>query len=111
MIPALPGPAIRHRPEQFQQVIADFGDYGRRGRLTISTGNGRLDHGEAPGMTRIFRKTSGHTGVSSCFPQIRRTRSHQRILSRDARRKPATLNDLETSAGRSLIPILKHMIC
>ena len=39
MIPALTGPAIRHRPEQVQQVITDIGDRGRHGtrsRLVIS---------------------------------------------------------------------------
>src|SRR5258708_4469784 len=59
MIPALTGPAIRQRPEQVQQVITDIGDRGRHGtrsRLVISKDNGRLDHGEAPGMTRICRK-------------------------------------------------------
>jgi hypothetical protein len=74
-IPALPRPAIRHRPEQFEQIIADFGDRrrrGRRSRAAISNRNGRLDHDEAPEAIRIY-KTSCHTEASSCFPQLRRT--------------------------------------
>jgi len=46
MIPALTGPAIRHRAEQFQQVIATFGEHGRYGRRNtsaISNSNGRLN--------------------------------------------------------------------
>jgi hypothetical protein len=51
MIPALIRPAIGDRPEQFQQVIADLGDRGRRygrNRLATSNSNARLNHGEAP---------------------------------------------------------------
>ena len=62
MIPALPGPAICHQAEQFQQVTTGTSASTRRrhrrnNRLTISNGNGRLAHGEAPGRTRICRKT------------------------------------------------------
>jgi hypothetical protein len=54
-----PGPAIRHPGEQFQQVTTDAGTrrrHHRDNRLDISNGNGRLDHGEAPGRTRICGK-------------------------------------------------------
>jgi hypothetical protein len=65
MIPALPRSPIRHRGEQFQQVTASTGGCGRKcSRLTISNGNGRLDHGEAPGRLRICGKTH-------VFPELR----------------------------------------
>ena len=57
MIPARPGPAIRHQGEQFQQATTGARRWRRRHyRLTISKGNGRLNHGETPGRTRICRK-------------------------------------------------------
>ena len=100
MIPALTGPAIRHRPEQFQQVTADFGDYGRRSRrnrLAVGKDNGRLDHGEAPGMTRICRKTPVIPELRPISTATRHTRSHQDIPSCDA--ALLTLNDLETAVA------------
>ena len=87
MIPALTGPAIRHRAEQFQQVTADLGDHGRRGRrnpFAVSKDNGRLNQGEAPGMTRICRKTPVIPELRPVSTATRHTRSHRDIPPRDA---------------------------
>jgi hypothetical protein len=109
MIPALPQPAIRHRPEQFEQIIADFGDRrrrGRRSRAAISNRNGRLDHGEAPETTRIYRKTSCHTEASSCFPQLRRTRSPRTSRGET---HPVNGNNLETATTSASLAVLQEI--
>jgi hypothetical protein len=94
MIPALTGPAIRHRAEQFQQVTTDLGDWrlrGRRNRLAISNSNGTLDHGEAPGMMRIRRKTFVIPELRLICTATPHTRSHRDIPSRDATQPALTI--------------------
>lgn len=106
MIRALIRLAIRHRPEQCQHVIANLGDFGRHGRRNrhaISNSNGTRNHGEAPGMTRIRRKTHVTPELRPISTPTRHTRSRRDIPSRNAAR--THLNDLETAvAGCSPSP-------
>src|SRR5258706_14778207 len=102
MIPALTGPAIRHRPEQFQQVSANLGDRGRpnsRSGRAIGNGNGRLDHVGAPvGREEFVRELLVLPELCHVMPPD----TPQRDLIATSRRKPpsrspAALNDLETA--------------
>jgi hypothetical protein len=92
MIPALPRPAVGHQAEQFQQVTASTATRRQRhrnNRVTISKGNDKLGHGEAPGRTRIC-------GKNHVLPELHPIPAATRHTSTS----PAQLlNDLETAVG------------
>ncbi len=104
MIPALTRPPIRHQAEQCQQVTGGYLWRGWRNRLTISKGNGRLDHDEAPRMTRICGKS--HV-LPELHPISRATR-HPHIPSCIA---SIQLNDLETAVHLESADVPESVIC